>query len=151
MAATEDSKAPVLELDEAIALYYDLLNQSKGMMEQVRLLRDRILRTLASKKVEQMQVDGYEVVRQLRHHPPQLNHELASDILEQHGRLAECQVEVLDEPKAREVIEELFHHGDISKDDLPYVYVKPTEALVVNRAQPEVERATEQRRLRRAA
>lgn len=151
MATTDTSRAPVLDLDDALQLYYDLLNGSKGMMEQVRLLRDRILRTLSTHNLERVQVDGFEAIRQLRHHPPQLNEERATEILEMHGRLEECQVEVLDQEKAREIIEELFHQGTISKDELPYIYVKPTEALVVNRVQPEVEEIRERRRARRAA
>ncbi|MGI5834981.1 MAG: hypothetical protein ACOX87_00640 [Chloroflexota bacterium] len=151
MANIDVSRSPVLEFDEAVQLYYDLLTQSKEMTEQVRLLRDKILRTLSAKKLERVQVDGYEAVRQIRHHPPQLNEDRAVEILEQHGRLEECQVEVLDEDKAREVIEDLFHHGALSKDELPYIYVKPTEALLVNKVQPEIEQIRERRKARRAA
>ncbi len=131
MRAT-DGKAPVLTMADALELYYDLLQQAKGMEQQVRLLRDRILQSLASRKIDRLQVDGYEAERQLRHHPPQLNEDRAAQILKSHGRLEECQVEVLDQQKATEVIEELFRHGAISKDELPYIYVKPTEALLVH-------------------
>lgn len=145
------SRVPVLELDDAVQLYFDLLTQSKETMEQVRLLRDKILTTLSAQKLDRVQVDGFEAIRQIRHHPPQLNEERAIEILESHGRLDECQIEVLDEDKARDVIEDLFHHGALSKDELPYIYVKPTEALVVNKVQPEIERIKERRKVRRAA
>lgn len=151
MANTNVSRAPVLEFNEAVQLYFDLLNQSKGMMEQVRLLRDKILSTLSAQKLDRVEVDGFEAIRQIRHHSPQLNDELAAEILERHGRLEECQVQVLDEDKAKEVIEDLFHHGALSKDELPYIYVKPTEALVVNKVQPEIEQLKERRKARRAA
>ncbi len=130
--AADAGKVPVLQLDDALEVYYDLLQQSKGIEQQVRLLRDRILQSLASRKIDRVQVDGYEAERQLRHHPPQLNEDRAAEILDRHGRLEECQVELLDPEKAREVIDELFQHGTISKDELPYIYVKPTEALVVH-------------------
>jgi Ribonuclease G/E len=129
--AAKDGRVPVLDMSDALDLYYDLLQQSKGIEEQVRLLRDRILQALAARRIDRVQVDGYEAERQIRHHPPQLNEERAIEILERHGRLEECRVEVLDHEKAREVVDELFQHGSISKDELPYVYVKPTEALVV--------------------
>lgn len=149
MAANE-GKVPVLEMGEALELYYDLLQQSKGMEQQVRLLRDRILQSLGSRRIDRVQIDGYEAERQLRHHPPQINDDLAVEVLERHGRLEECQVEVLDEEKTRQVIDELFEHGSISKDELPYVYVKPTEALVV-RPLTVPEAVREERRTRRAA
>ncbi|MHB0868756.1 MAG: hypothetical protein ACYC66_01550 [Chloroflexota bacterium] len=149
--ATNDGTAPVLNMGDALELYFDLLQQTKGMEQQVRLLRDRILHTLSSRRIDQLQVDGYEAERQLRHHPPQLNEDRAAQILESHGRLEECQVEVLDQEKARAVIDELFRHGSLSKDELPYVYVKPTEALVVNRVELPAEVEREVRRARRAA
>ncbi len=149
MAANE-GKVPVLEMGEALELYYDLLQQSKGIEQQVRLLRDRILQSLGSRRIDRVQIDGYEAERQLRHHPPQINDDLAVEVLERHGRLEECQVEVLDEEKTRQVIDELFQHGSISKDELPYVYVKPTEALVV-RPLTVPEAVREERRTRRAA
>lgn len=144
--ATNDGRAPVLNLADALELYYDLLGQSKEMDQQVRLLRDRILHSLSSRRIDRIQVDGYEAVRQLRHHPPQLNEERTAELLEEHGRLQECQVEVLDQEKARKVIDELFRHGALSKDELPYVYVKPTEALVVRRVEVPAEVAREERR-----
>lgn len=148
--AANDARAMVLNLAEAVELYHDLLEQSKGMEQQVRLLRDRILDALSRIRADRVAVDGYEVERQLRHHAPQLNEELATEVLARHGRLEECQVEVLDQEKARAVIDELFQHGAISKDELPYIYVKPTEALVVRgvEARPAIE---EVRRARRAA
>ncbi len=149
--ATKDAKVPVLELEDALGLYYDLLNESKGILEQVRLLRDRILHVLSARKIDRIEANGYEAVRQVRHHPPRLNEQRAVEILERHGRLDECQVEVLDEDRAMAVIEDLFHHGALSKDELPYIYVRPTEALIVNRVQPEMEEVRERRRARRAA
>ena len=148
--ASDNTRVMVLNLAEAVELYHDLLEQSKGMEQQVRLLRDRILDALSSMGTDRVAVDGYEVERQLRHHAPQLNEELATDILARHGRLEECQVEVLDHEKARAVIDELFQHGAISKDELPYIYVRPTEALVVRSVEirPTIE---EVRRARRAA
>ncbi len=129
--AANIGKAAVLTMGEALELYYDLLQQSKGMEQQVRLLRDRILQAIASLKTDRVLIDGYEAERQLRHHPPQINEDQATRVLEAHGRLQECQTEVLDLEKAREVIEELLRHGAITKDELPYVHVKPTAALVV--------------------
>ena len=149
--AANDGKAPVLNMADALELYYDLLQQAKGMEQQVRLLRDRILQSLASRKIDRLQVDGYEAERQLRHHPPQLNEDRANEILERHGRLEECQIETLDQEKARAVIDELFRHGAISKDELPYVYVKPTEALVVHHLELPAEVAPEEKRARPAA
>ncbi len=151
--ATNDGRAPVLQMADALELYYDLLQQSKDIDQQVRLLRDRIIQSLASRRVDRVQVNGLEAERQLRHHPPHLNEDRAVEILERHGRLEECQVEVLDEEKARAAIDELFRHGAIGKDELPYVYVKPTEALVVSRVELPVpaEVAREERRVRRAA
>ncbi len=149
MAANEENVL-VLEMGDALELYYDLLQQSKGMEQQVRLLRDKILQTLGSRRIDRLQIDGYEAERQLRHHPPQINEDRAIEILERHGRLEECQTEVLDEEKARQVIDDLFQHGAISKDELPFIYMKPTEALVVRHlAVPEA--VQEERRLRRAA
>ncbi|HEX2924516.1 MAG TPA: hypothetical protein VHS28_10895, partial [Chloroflexota bacterium] len=84
--------------------------------------------------------------------PPQIYPERAEEILQRYGRLDECQVEVLDEEKARKVLEELFRHGALTKDELPYLYIKPTEALVVRETEEVArERPRVARRLRRAA
>lgn len=149
--STDEGRAPVLNLADALELYYDLLQQAKEMEQQVRMLRDRILYSLASRRIDRVEVDGYQAERQIRHHPPQLNEDRAAEILVKHGRLEECQVEVLDQEKARQVIEELFRHGALTKDELPYVYVKPTEALVIRRVEFPAEVAREERRVRRAA
>ncbi|MGE5618625.1 MAG: hypothetical protein ACM3US_05155 [Sphingomonadaceae bacterium] len=149
--STKDGAAPVLTIDEAVELYFDLLQQSKGLEQQVRFLRDRILQSISSQRIDHLVVDGLEVERQVRHHPPQLNEDRAVQILAQHGRLEECQVEVLDQEKARAVIDELFRHGAISKDELPYIYVKPTQALVVRRVELPAAAEREERPARRAA
>ncbi len=133
--ATNDGRLQVLNLADALEVYHDLLEQSKELDQQVRLLRDRILQAMASRKLSQVEVDGYEVLRQFRHHAPLLNEEQARDLLRENGRLEECLVQQLDEDRAREVIDELFRHGRLAKDELPYVYVKPTEALVVRRTE----------------
>jgi hypothetical protein len=151
MAGTE-LDAPTIPLADAIQLYFNLLDETKGLEEQLRLLRGRILSTLAARKLDRVQADGVEVLRQVRHHPPRINIDMAEEILRQHGRLEECRVEMLDEEKARGVIDELFRHGSLSKDDLPYLYVKPTEALIVHEVREmEIEEPREVRRIRRAA
>ncbi len=146
--ATEDGRVPVLNMADTLELYYDLLEQSKELEQQVRLLRDRILHAMSSRGLELVDTDGFEALRQLRHHPPQLNAERAEELLRDHRRLEECQVRRLDEEKTRQVIDELFRHGAISKDELPYVYVRPTEALIVRPrpAVPEVGVAEEEAR-----
>lgn len=148
---TNDGRVSVLNLADSLELYYDLLEHSKGLDQHIRMLRDGILRAMSERQLDQVQVDGYQASRQLRHHAPQLNEDLAAEILEQQGRLDECLVQALDEEKAREVIEELFRHGALSKDDLPYIYVKPTEALVVRPVEAAAERTEERRRVHRAA
>lgn len=149
--AVNVARIPTLSLADTIELYHDMLEQSKVMDQEVRLVRDRILRALASQRIDQIQSDGYEAIRQLRHHPPQLNEDRATEILREHGRLQECQVQVLDQEKARQAIEELFRHGALSKDELPYVYVKPTEALIVRRMGTAAEEIEEAGRVPRAA
>jgi len=134
--AAEEADIPVLQIGEALGLYYDLLQQSKELEQEVRLLRDRILRSLSDRRIDRIQADGYEAERQVRHHAPRLVEDKAEEILERHGRLEECMVQVLDVDRAREVIDELFRHGSISKDELPYIYVKPTEALLVHPLAP---------------
>lgn len=146
-----DASEPVLDMAQSLDLYYDLLEHTKSLEEQLRMMRDRILSVLASRRLERVEADGYEAIRQLRHHPPRLNEERAEELLRDMGRLEECQVEVLDEERARQVIDELFQHGSISKDDLPYVYVKPTEALIVRPVEEVEEIARPARRARRAA
>ncbi len=149
--ATNDGRLQVLNLADALELYYDLLEQSKGLDQQVRLLRDRILSAMAARKISEAEVEGYEAVRQFRHHAPQLNEERAEELLGENGRLEECLVKRLDVEKARQVIEELFRHGALTKDELPYIYVKPTEALVVRRAEPVAEEMAAEPEIRRAA
>ncbi len=149
--ATNDGRVPVLNLNDTLELYYGLLEKTKEMEQEVRLLRDRILHSLSERGIAKEQVDGYDVERQIRHHPPQLNEDLAIEILAKHGRLAECQVEVLDQEKAREVIDQLFRHGALTKNELPFIYVKPTEALVVRQVEAVARPAQEIRRVRPAA
>ncbi len=151
MAATK-LDAPVISLSDAIQMYRDLLEESKGIEGQLRLLRGKILGTLAAQRLDSVQVDGVEAMRQVRHHPPRLITDRAEEILRQHGRLEECQVETLDEERARDVIEDLFRHGALTREELPYIYVKPTEALIVREAVEIVEEEPRQeRRPRRAA
>ncbi len=149
--ATNEREVAVLNLAGALELYSDLLEQAKDMDQQVRMLRDNILRAMALRRLDHVLADGYEAVRQLRHHAPQLNEDRAARILEEQGRLQECQVTSLDQERARAVIDELFRHGALSKDELPYVYVRPTEALIVRRVEVPEEVAEEVTVERRAA
>ena len=149
--ASDNKEMAVISLADALELYHDLVEQAKGMDQLVRVLRDGILEAMSARKLTQVRADGYEAVRQLRHHPPQIDEDRATEILQEHGRLEECQTVELDEEKARAVIEELFMHGALTKEELPYVYIKPTEALLVRLvAAPAVE-AEEEERVRRAA
>ncbi|HEX2923129.1 MAG TPA: hypothetical protein VHS28_03770, partial [Chloroflexota bacterium] len=57
MAATE-VEAPVISLGDAIRMYYDLLEESRGLDEQLHLIRGRILAALAERRLDSIQVDG---------------------------------------------------------------------------------------------
>lgn len=126
-------EAPVLTLEESVALYRRLLDQAEQLDASTRELRDQILRTLADLDTSEVRVNGLEVIRQVRHRVPALIADKAESILRRFDRLQECLVPKLDEQKATQVLEELRAQGKISAAQMPFEYKPETEALIVRR------------------
>lgn len=127
---------PVIDLADAVRMYATLQEQARQLGTIMEDLRGRILRALENADVEHLDVDGLRVVRQIRHFAPQLNVEEASHLLEREGRLREAQRLVLDADRAREVLDQLYVQGRISRAELPFSEARTVEALLV-RENPE--------------
>ena len=124
-------ETPIIDLQEGVRLYYDLLAEVDLLQDIADSMRGRILRAMERTGLDEFEADGVHAIRQVRHFPPRLNEERATRILEREGRLKEATTTTLDHEKARAILDELYVQHRIDKDELPYTEAREVEALIV--------------------
>lgn len=128
-------QTPILNLEQIVFLYAGLLEQTRQLDELLEVLREQILRAMNELGIKSVREDEFEVIRQIRHRAAKLDEKKAEALLLRFGRLEECLTPQLDEQKVRQVLEELRAAGRIPEDQMPYVPVPESEALIVRRGE----------------